>query len=34
MSLFDAMFELSDAQDISQATGTVASANIIASLKI
>ncbi len=29
MSLFDAMFELSDAQDISQATGTVASANII-----
>ena len=29
MALFDAMFELSDAQDISQAAGTVASTDII-----
>ena len=29
MAIFDAMFELSDDQDISQAVGTVASTNII-----
>ena len=29
MAIFDAMWELSDAQDISQAAGTVASTNII-----
>lgn len=29
MAIFDAMFELSDNQDISQATGTVAATNVV-----